>query len=114
MFHPIGTKQYCPPHLQASYTAEASHAAPANHVESLQAYEAQTTRINQLEALLSQYKSANQVLSEEVDALGGEETSVSVDDPETLVKKTAWSREKREALLKEVEEARKEKAELQE
>jgi mitotic spindle assembly checkpoint protein MAD1 len=105
---------FTPRRLQASYTAEASQAAPETRAESLKAYEAQTIRINQLEALLSQYKSANQALSEEVDALGGGETSVSADDPDTMVKKTAWNREKREALLKEVERARKDKAELQE
>ncbi|KAF8637851.1 hypothetical protein AX17_002477 [Amanita inopinata Kibby_2008] len=99
--------------LVASYTAEVSHAASANHVENSQLHlEAQATRINQLEALLAQYKSVNQALSEEVDALGGNTSITNADDPDTMILKTAWSKGKREALEKEIEQARKEKAEL--
>ncbi|KAK2462381.1 hypothetical protein APHAL10511_005687 [Amanita phalloides] len=99
--------------LVASYTAESSHAVATNREDSGRAYEAQTTRINQLEDLLAQYKAANQALSEEIDTLSGEAVEGSTDDPGSLIKKTAWNKEKREALQKEVEQARKEKADLQ-
>ena len=71
------------------------------------------TRVNQLETLLAQYKSANQALSEEIDAMGGEAAGTNADDPDSLVKKAAWNKEKRVALQKEVEQAREEKADLQ-
>ena len=71
------------------------------------------TRVNQLETLLAQYKSANQALSEEIDALGGDAAGGNADDPDSLVKKVAWNKEKRVALQKEVEQAREEKADLQ-
>lgn len=71
------------------------------------------TRVNQLETLLAQYKSANQALSEEIDAMGGETAGGNADDPDSLVKKAAWNKEKRAALQKEVEQAREEKADLQ-
>ncbi|PFH49876.1 hypothetical protein AMATHDRAFT_75943 [Amanita thiersii Skay4041] len=101
--------------LVASYTAEASRPAGGNTIEVSDTHiEAQSTRINQLETLLQQYKSANQVLSEEIDALGGDTGAVNADDHDALIKKTAWSKEKREALEKEAEQARKDKTELQE
>jgi hypothetical protein len=71
------------------------------------------TRVNQLETLLAQYKSANQALSDEIDAMGGEAAGGNADDPDSLVNKAAWNKEKRVALQKEVEQAREEKADLQ-
>ncbi|KAF8345268.1 spindle assembly checkpoint component Mad1 [Amanita rubescens] len=99
--------------LVASYTAEASHAGATGNEESSRAYEAQVTRVNQLETLLAQYKSANQALSQEVDAMGDETTVTNADDPDSLVKKAAWNKEMRVTLQKEVERAREEKTNLQ-
>ncbi|KAF8629030.1 hypothetical protein AX15_003591 [Amanita polypyramis BW_CC] len=99
--------------LVASYTSEASHAAPTDQ-ENSRGYDAQVMRINQLETLLTQYKSANRALLAEVDALYGDATTVDIDDPGALMRKTTWSKERRETLQKEVEQARKEKTELQE
>lgn len=99
--------------LVASYTAEASQITPADQRESSQASETLSMRITQLETLLVQYKSANEVLSVEIDALGGDAAGASADDPGALIRQAAWSRETREALQKEVEQTRKGKGELQ-
>lgn len=45
--------------------------------------------------------------------MGGEAAGGNADDPDSLVKKVAWNKEKRVAIQKEVERAREEKADLQ-